>query len=558
MIRTSLVFLSILLLVCCSTMATELSFLGLSATASGGAVHSPTAAPKLDGPLTIDGQRIVDRYGRTVILKGFNAGSKTSKGNWLPYLTEGDMSTCMNATGANFVRLYIAWRKVQPRPNEFDDEYIEAVAAKIRMFARRNIHVLIDFHMDCWGGHMASHGAPHWATDEGQLINLSTMDVSWVARYLDPVCYGAYEKLWNNQQAGQSTKGLADHYADAWCHVASKLGSIPGVIGYDLINEPFAGVEMAFIVDHLIEKFAPQVEQDALLAAFTGGSQGSLAEQATSSIRHALTEPKAYAALMDGIGHYSAGFEKRLTAFYGKIGQAIRTVDSKGMIFIEPFPLVGVGVQTALTKPDVDGVVYSPHLYDAKMDANLGYDRNPKRVARTLEQHVQTAENMGVPLVIGEWGHFNMDPVNGPLFAEHIGSMLDSAQCGTAFWEYDPGDDKDELLMLAYRPYARRIAGEISDWKFNGPTKVLTFKLQPDRTIDAPTVVAIPRSIFPNGVNVALSGATASIGFADAAGTGSGGLLVLSEPTGTLEVTVTPLRPRHVTTPDRRSTPFGD
>ena len=52
--------------------------------------------------------------------------------------------------------------------------------------------------------------------------------------YTSPEVASAFEQFWSN------TNGIQDKFMDYWRVVARKFALNPNVIGYDIINEPFA------------------------------------------------------------------------------------------------------------------------------------------------------------------------------------------------------------------------------------------------------------------------------------------------------------------------------
>src|SRR5208283_3644550 len=63
----------------------------------------------------------------------------------------------------------------------------------------------------------------------------------WSDAYLtSPAVQAAMDNFYANRQ-GPGGVGLQDRYARAWRRVAEHFAGNPTVIGYDLMNEPFAG-----------------------------------------------------------------------------------------------------------------------------------------------------------------------------------------------------------------------------------------------------------------------------------------------------------------------------
>ena len=68
------------------------------------------------------------------------------------------------------------------------------------------------------------------------------------------------------------------------------------------------------------------------------------------------------------------------------------------------------------------------------------------------------------------------------------------------------------LIDVIVRPAPVRIAGDPIAWTYDDATRALTLTWKPDRSIEAPTVIAVPVKVYPNGVNVECGGCTVDEG----------------------------------------------
>jgi endoglycosylceramidase len=460
---------------------------------------------RLDGRLRVDGARFVDPVGRTVLLRGVNVCRKAAP--FLPAHTDADVSALARATGSGVVRLGIAWRALEPEPLRYDAAYLDGVAAAVRRFRAHGMYVLVDMHQDTWGGPFAGHGAPDWATLARDAKPLSLPDgAPWQLRYLDARVWGSFEALWSDAVVPATGLGLQEHYARAWAQVARRLAAEDGVLGYDLMNEPFFGAEAKGALVRLGLAGAPTLLRGGVVALFRSVFEGArFRGELGSELVRLARDPERFLRLTRSLGGATARVERRASAVYARVGARIQREDPDRPIFVEPTGLAGVGVTPALPRPEgVTAVVYAPHLYDAFMDSGQRWDGDTRRVARALAQHVAHARALGAPLFVGEWGNLGEDPVLAARFAHEVGALLDEAQVGATYWDHTPGAEAG-LLLEAMRPYPARVAGAVARSSFDQATRRYEVVLEVDPCVAAPTVIAVPRGRYPEGLRVTAS-----------------------------------------------------
>lgn len=98
---------------------------------------------------------------------------------------------------------------------------------------------LLDAHQDMYNEKFEGEGAPDWAVLDKGAPNL--LKVSFPANQVFNLgLIKAYDSFLDNAK-GPGEVGLQDRYAAMWKHVAQVVGQEPGVMGYDIINEPWPG-----------------------------------------------------------------------------------------------------------------------------------------------------------------------------------------------------------------------------------------------------------------------------------------------------------------------------
>ena len=390
---------------------TLVSALGCSSTSSSSGPPAPSdPLPALQSvPDAVDVGRIVDAAGREVLLRGVNVNAHVEYWQYdedlftaYPFTEEdADMVAAM---GWNMVRLLLSWSRVEPSPGEYDEAYLDEIAASVAMLRERGVYTLIDLHQDAWGPSLVAppdevcpegtvpaggwDGAPEWATFDGD----------------QPRCQGGVRELVPAVQAswrafiddveGPGGVGIRTRYVRMFAHLVSRFANDDAVAGFDLMNEP--------------NLFAPG--DDVALSAFY--------EDALEAMRAAEAE---------------IGVPKRLFFFEPSIAWA-----ALGLAGPAPFD-------------HDDHVVYSPHIYQGGIDDGM----LEEGFAKAADEAVRLYK--GAPVVTGEWGSSPTraaDPEDD-YFERHLGEQESYLFGGTmwTWWEACGDAHKYEPARQGQVPY---------------------------------------------------------------------------------------------------------
>ena len=223
---------------------------------SGYNTHQPAPGDPLPPLMAItngnEPGRIVDPSGREILLRGVNVNSHVEYWQYDPDIpttypfTEKD-ADLVASMGWNLVRLAISWSRVEPKPGEYEDAYLDEVAGSVNLLAERGIYTLIDLHQDAWGASLAAppgttcsegkpaqgwDGAPAWATfDDGELRCGASH------RELVPAVRAAWVNFFMNRE-GPGGIGIQTRYVNMFAHIVKRFANLSSVAGYDLMNEP--------------------------------------------------------------------------------------------------------------------------------------------------------------------------------------------------------------------------------------------------------------------------------------------------------------------------------
>ena len=406
-------------------------------------------------------QYIHDSQGRALVFHGLNTSNSAKYDpQRLPWITEPDVEREVKNWGFNFVRLLIFWDAIEPQPGQIDTDYLDQVAERVTWYTERGMYVMLDMHQDLYSGVFFGDGAPAWAVDtcrrdeNGNIIRCfepptEPLDPWWLL-YAHPAVMTAFDNFWDYAHSPM----LQDHYFSAWQAVAARFAANPGVIGYDLMNEPSGG----------------------------------------SKLRPTQFEPT------------------RLQPFYARLISAIRAVDTDKWLFYEPQALgVSFGLPSALgvlddPRPGENRLVYIPHFYPVRVHEGGGFDGDLKSFKAWARARAEELNGQLAPLVIGEFG---LPPQPGDeLFVDYVTVMADLMGGGWTYWDSTPGSwgpldenlNENPLAGWLVRVYPRAIAGAPVSFIYNPETRVFELVFDEKAGVTGPTEIYIPAARhFPTG-----------------------------------------------------------
>ncbi len=188
--------------------------------------------------LRTDGAYFRDRAGRVVLLRGVNLGGDAKVPPFRALPSEALLDP-LPGWGVNAVRLLFTWEAYEPSPGQYDDAYLAYLRGAAHAAWARGLFVVVDFHQDEFSRFAArgcGDGFPKWAlppTVTPAAPDNGAACANWGAAMLsDP----DLPKIWSAFYADQF--GARSAYLAMVARVAAALAGEPGVVGYDLLNEP--------------------------------------------------------------------------------------------------------------------------------------------------------------------------------------------------------------------------------------------------------------------------------------------------------------------------------
>ncbi len=420
--------------------------------------------------LTIAGREIRDSLGRSVLLRGANTGGRSKWEPFMPFdFTDepsfaAGLERVMNALtgiGANVIRAPFSWEALEPKRGAFDKVYLERYARLIDAAWARGIRTVVDFHQDVFATVFSGDGFPLWALGsiEHGPPRRDMPDGDWFPQYFaqgGPVPR-AFDRFWKNED------GLLDAFESMWSRVAKRLGAHPGVLGFEIMNEP-------------------------------------------------------------GWGSMDMGAFERVTlpALWQRIGLAIHE-QAKGAVIVGGGPGTdGLMGSTQLRKPEIAPFLYAPHFYEVAVATGGVY---PGIAA--IEQRVKTlaavGEQWNCPVLFGEFGA--SDHSDGRVqYLRDVYSLYDALKVHTTIWEISFSKElwNNEALGLigpdlveratyaeADRAYPRAVSGRLH--AFSWTPEQARFQLEVHEAGQHDTECYLPQRWLGAEPKVAIEGdATAS------------------------------------------------
>ena len=149
-------------------------------------------------PLGVDGDRIVDTAGRTVLLHGMNCGEKSSQRRHESWHGPEDFQN-MRRWGMNCLRLLVHWSAVEPEPGAYDEDYLQRLDRRIQWARDAGLYVILDMHQDLFSEAIpGGNGAPAWAVITDAMPDYRYGGI-WSAAYANsPMLHAAFDNFWKN------------------------------------------------------------------------------------------------------------------------------------------------------------------------------------------------------------------------------------------------------------------------------------------------------------------------------------------------------------------------
>lgn len=452
----------------------------------------------LTSKITVKGDKFVDNHGRQIILNGLNIVNKSKEQGYIPSGGT-ELYKKLKKWGFNCIRFAIIWDRLEPRPGEYNEEYLIEIDQQIAWARENNIYVVLDMHQDLFSVKY-SDGAPEWATlDEGKA---HTTGAIWSDAYMmSEAVQTSFDNFWANKTVKDGI-GLQDHYASLWQHIAGRYSDNSTVIGYDIMNEPFPGSAALEATMILLQAYG------ALNYSLTGEllNEDQLIEMWSDEERrtqalHMLSNEENYHQVVSQLFELNSQFEiTQLQPFYQKVSNAIREVDNEHILYLEHSYYSNTGVDSSIERVSlVDGspdplVAYAPHGYDLVTDTEAVSSASNERVTYIYNQIKSKGAQLKMPVWLGEWGAFYNNSESVVPVANSAIRLIETHLFGNAYWSYHT-----EIENLTYfkdvliRPFPSATNGTLISYTNDFETSRFTMSWKESENELAPTLIFVPR-----------------------------------------------------------------
>lgn len=434
------------------------------------------------GPIQQHGRWYTDGDGRAFLTAGVNMVYKHA-----PYTAEAggfnaDDAQWLQENGFDSVRLGIMWKAVEPQPGVYDDVYLESIARTVEELTSRGIAVLIDAHQDMYNEKFEGEFAPDWAIIDDGLPSLLKVGFP-TNQAVNIGLLRAYDNFLNNAP-GPGGVGLQERYAAMWGHVAEYFRGRPGIMGYDVMNEPWPG------------------------SAY----------------------PLCYLTLGD-CGPATA----KLDGLHEKAAQAISRADGQAIVHYEPYSMWNTGLDTRPARPiSAPQAALSWHVYCTTNALFGSYTGCEFPDSRTFDNAEKTAAAQGSALLLSEFGATDDAATLNGVIGQARERLI-----GWQYWSYCGCDDPTtqnqreqgivadptvagpvtaeavnaEKLAILAAPHARAVAGAPTEARWDAQARTYVTSWEPMRVDGlgrfapgAVSEIAVPAANFPDGYAAEVSG----------------------------------------------------
>lgn len=420
----------------------------------------PTCAVTVpaDGPLQTDGRHVRDAHGRRVLLRGVNTGGRSKFAPYVPFdFEEGAYDGALAAYldraqdwGFTTLRVPFSWAAFEPEEGVTDEVWAGRYDALLDAAAARGMWTIVDFHQDIYGEFYCGDGFPRWTVDDPGPDRHDCPD--WFLGYLgDEDVAAAFDAFWADGSPVMAA------FEAMWDRMAARHADRPGVIGFEIINEP-----------------APGFEDEAAWAAGT------------------------------------------LTDFYGRLAARIQAQDPDALVFFDSTGTSAITSETAIGRPVGEGLVFAPHSYDPAVF--FGGQPDPAAVADRIAGWDALGADWDLPVLVGEFG--GQQAVDGiaPYTGAHF-DAFDALQSHGTLWEYSDsaeawneeyfsmvdvdGTVQTPTLDAGVRAYPRAIAETSPDhtaWSWDADARTLSMEWE--ASPGGVTELVLPPWWYAGGVTV--------------------------------------------------------
>ncbi len=422
------------------------------------------------------------------------------------------------------------WAGVQPEEGQVNQTYVNILKSIVQDYGKLGIYTILDMHQDVlWQAgsnqDQGYWGVPKWIKDKlDQPSRLFPWPFTgtpwaWECGYLTEEVSRGFGQFFKN------VNGVADDFANFWQIMAQQFKNEDFVLGYELINEPFAGdIYEAFSVAlpglagsrnlaPLYEKAAAKIREidTETLIFYEPVTWGYFSPLQDNELANTLLTD-----ILDNLGFFS--ISEAVTQVCGPMDPNVTfALPPKESYQDESVSVLGPGFSQVPGGPDYrNRSVLSWHYYCELYDSSHGNDTVESilvqffcdilfgpDVFNTVDLRTQ---ELGGASMLTEFGlcYPNIsDPAShNTVECSRVMDLADSHFQSWTYWDTDSfwnteGRPKNDLVAVFSRPYPRATAGTPTKLSYDLLSKEFVYSFNLDESIQEPTEIYIPPLIYP-------------------------------------------------------------
>jgi endoglycosylceramidase len=365
----------------------------------------------------------------------------------------------------------------------------------VRRCEKHGIYVFLDWHQDLYTAYRrCGDGAPKWAVLYG--AKPVKTRVIWAEGYVfDRTLVKNFNAFWNNEEV--KGRGLRDRFCDMLRRTVRYFNDCPNVMGYDVFNEPFPGVEGRKIFRTMLRGgigtflLSGNIDRRKLLR--------NAKKKDVMAMLSIADDPKVYHGVIDDAEKHVKKFDAGpYYAFFRAAAEAIRQERPDGVIFMENSYFSNTAIPCNTPRLAYDNgapekyLAFAPHGYDLTVDTPLTNEASPHRVDFIFNEHLRKQNELDVPVLVGEWGGMVPGGERYPAL-EHLIDLFDKNKWSQTYWHYLQDMKNTKIMDVLSRPYPQAVAGKIKRYGYDRRTGVFDLSYTGDGALHAPTVIYLPR-----------------------------------------------------------------
>jgi endoglycosylceramidase len=406
--------------------------------------------------LVAEGTRLVDGLGRTVFLRGVDGGGRSKFAPFVPFdYAPGEYASALEKYmshaeqwGIDAMRVPFTWTALEGTKGVYDESWLGMYAELLASAWAHGIYTVVDFHQDVYSEVYCGDGFPGWTVEDPPAPAHDCP--AWGLEYFsDKDVEQAFDAFWGN------TNGLYPRYLSAWDEMIRRFKDTPGVLGFEIINEPSSGTE----------------------------------DETTFEVG-------------------------TLSAFYVEVAKHMRAEAPDDLVFVDATGIDGVTVTTSIRNPGLAGVVFAPHFYPLASPSPSAVRSELEAWAKVgtawnvpvfLGEFGTSNTNPGAePYIASVFGAIDSLGLSGAAEWEYSTSKeLWNSETDTVV---GPDGTEYPVARALIRPYARAVAGTTITQSWNDAKEQFSLSYAPASGTTDVTEVRLPTRAFPAGYTVTLAG----------------------------------------------------